>query len=101
MFWLVVFDGAEEVANRMFALKRSILLEHQHASARAREAKEAARLERASGGSRDSLASLGARNDGGTRHAGGNGNGNGNGNHHADPRGPRSRLNDSRTRSRV
>lgn len=59
-FYLSVFGGADEVTRRVFAVKEGIVVEHKQAAARAREAKEAARLERSSG-SRDSLSSLGRR----------------------------------------
>jgi hypothetical protein len=60
VFWLAVFGGADEVTNRLFAAKASIVSEHHKAAARARVAKEAARLERGSG-SRDSLRSAGSQ----------------------------------------
>ena len=59
MFWLAVFGGADEVTARVFAAKAAIVSEHHKAAARARVAKEAARLERGSG-SRDSLRSAGS-----------------------------------------
>ena len=59
VFWLAVFGGADEVTARMFAAKQGIVSEHHKAAARARVAKEAARLERGSG-SRDSLRSAGS-----------------------------------------
>ena len=62
-FYLSVFGGADEVTRRVFAVKEGIVVEHKQAAARAREAKEAARLERSSG-SRDSLSSLGRRKSG-------------------------------------
>ena len=51
---------ADEVTARLFAAKASIVSEHHKAAARARVAKEAARLERGSG-SRDSLRSAGSQ----------------------------------------
>ena len=60
VFWLAVFGGADEVTARLFAAKASIVSEHHKAAARARVAKEAARLERGSG-SRDSLRSAGSQ----------------------------------------
>ena len=59
VFWLAVFGGADEVTARAFAAKAGIVSEHHKAAARARVAKEAARLERGSG-SRDSLRSAGS-----------------------------------------
>lgn len=59
VFWLAVFGGADEVTARVFAAKAAIVSEHHKAAARARVAKEAARLERGSG-SRDSLRSAGS-----------------------------------------
>lgn len=59
VFWLAVFGGADEVTARVFAAKAGIVSEHHKAAARARVAKEAARLERGSG-SRDSLRSAGS-----------------------------------------
>ena len=59
VFWLAVFGGADEVTARVFAAKQGIVSEHHKAAARARVAKEAARLERGSG-SRDSLRSAGS-----------------------------------------
>jgi hypothetical protein len=59
VFWLAVFGGADEVTARLFAAKAGIVSEHHKAAARARVAKEAARLERGSG-SRDSLRSAGS-----------------------------------------
>ena len=56
VFWLAVFGGADEVTARVFAAKAGIVSEHHKAAARARVAKEAARLERGSGAATRSAA---------------------------------------------